>query len=46
MSAGPGVTLVTFLLSLQFLELAAWGAGGILIAARRFSWVPSVEMEH
>lgn len=92
-SAGPGVTLVTFLLyaisgvyfpetllpgwvrdlaqvfpirplalavqnayapssghpgqiALQFLELATWGVGGILIAARRFSWVPSVEMEH
>jgi ABC-2 type transport system permease protein len=89
-SAGPGVTLVTFLLyavsgvyfpetlmpgwvrdvaqvfpvrplalavqnayapasghpgqiALQFLELAAWGIGGIVIASRRFSWVPSIE---
>jgi ABC-2 type transport system permease protein len=30
-------------IALQFLELAAWGVGGILIAARRFSWVPSNE---
>lgn len=29
--------------ALQFLELAAWGIGGILIASRRFSWVPSNE---
>jgi ABC-2 type transport system permease protein len=92
-SAGPGVTLVTFLLyalsgvyfpetllpgwvrdvaqvfpvrplalavqnayapvaghpgqiALQLLELAAWGVGGIMIASRRFSWVPSTELEH
>jgi len=92
-SAGPGVTLVTFLLfaisgvyfpetllpgwvrdvaqvfpirplalavqnayapasghpgqiALQFLELAAWGVGGIMIASRRFSWVPRVETDH
>lgn len=92
-SAGPGVTLVTFLLyaisgvyfpetllpgfvrtiaqvfpvrplaltvqnayaptsghpgqiALQFLELAAWGVGGIMIASRRFSWVPSIERDH
>jgi ABC-2 type transport system permease protein len=92
-SAGPGVTLVTFLLyaisgvyfpetllpswvrdvaqvfpvrplalavqngyapasghpgqiALQFIELAVWGVGGILIASRRFSWIPSAELEH
>lgn len=33
------------LLALQLLELAAWGVGGILIAARRFSWVPASEVE-
>jgi ABC-2 type transport system permease protein len=33
-------------LALQFLELAAWGVVGIAIASRRFSWVPSTEMEH
>jgi ABC-2 type transport system permease protein len=32
-------------LALQFLELAAWGVVGIAIASRRFSWVPSTEME-
>jgi ABC-2 type transport system permease protein len=91
-SAGPGVTLVTFLLyaisgvyfpetllpgwirdvaqvfpirplalivqnayapasghpsqlAWLLLELAAWGVGGILIASRRFSWVPRHEKE-
>ncbi|HZR48566.1 MAG TPA: ABC transporter permease [Streptosporangiaceae bacterium] len=29
----------------QFLELAAWGVGGIVIAASRFSWVPRHELE-
>jgi ABC-2 type transport system permease protein len=33
-------------ITLQFLELAAWGVGGIVIASRRFSWVPSTEMDH
>lgn len=30
-------------LAWQFLELAAWGVGGVLIASRRFSWVPGYE---